>query len=73
MPKPLAMVRHDKCEPELCSPDKGNCEAENACSRHILKQEEAFESPILFYSDMCRGCGDCVAACPLNAIKMANT
>ena len=72
MPKPLALVIYDKCEPEKCSPDTGECEAENACSRNILKQEEAFESPILFPSDMCQGCGDCTVACPLDAIKLAD-
>ncbi|AOY59052.1 4Fe-4S ferredoxin iron-sulfur protein [Desulfococcus multivorans] len=34
----------------------------------MIKQlDGVFESPMIF-QDMCMGCWDCIAACPLNAI-----
>lgn len=72
MPKPKAVVKYDECAPEKCSPNDGICCAVEACTYHILKQEEAFESPILFPLDMCQGCGDCVHACSLDAIFLVN-
>ena len=73
MPKPVAMIKYDKCNPEKCNLDGGICDAELVCTRNILKQEEPFESPMLYPADMCQGCGDCVAACPFDAIKLTNT
>ena len=70
MPKPKAVVKYDKCAPEKCSPNDGICSAVEACTHDILKQEEAFESPIIFSLDMCQGCGDCAMACQLEAIML---
>ena len=68
MPKPKAGVKYDECVPEKCSPTDGICSAVEACTHTILKQEETYESPIVFPAYMCQGCGDCVNACPLDAI-----
>ena len=70
MPKLKAVVQHTRCDPKTCSPEDGICPAVKVCRREILEQEEPHESPVLLRSDMCRGCGDCVPACPLEAIKM---
>ena len=73
MPKPLAVIKYDKCIPEKCSPDKGICSAVEVCTHNILKQEEIHDSPMVFPADMCQGCGDCVQACSLDAILLVNT
>jgi len=47
-------------------------EAEKAvlvCSHKLLKQETPYEIPMMNPS-VCQGCGDCVRACPLKAIKI---
>ncbi|MHB9029894.1 MAG: 4Fe-4S binding protein [Candidatus Latescibacterota bacterium] len=70
MPKPKAIVQYNKCDPEKCSPDRGACSAVAACPRDILEQEEPFESPVIFSLDMCQGCGACVPACKLEAVRL---
>ncbi|MFC1485513.1 4Fe-4S binding protein [Candidatus Latescibacterota bacterium] len=72
MPKPKAVVKYDKCVPEKCSPSDGMCRAVEVCKHDILKQEEVYESPGGFPAFMCKGCGDCVQACPLEAIVLVN-
>jgi ferredoxin len=61
----VALVNFNKCRPEAC--DSGVCAAARACSRKLLKQEAPLE---IAMSDpfLCRGCGDCVRACPSKAI-----
>jgi translation initiation factor RLI1 len=63
----LALVNYRKCDPERC--EGGICAAALACSRKLLRQEAPYEVPM---TDpfTCRGCGDCVLACPLNAIEV---
>ena len=73
MPKPLALIEYDKCKPEKCSPNDGICCAVKVCTRSILKQEDIYESPMVFPADMCQGCSDCVKACSLGAIIIVNT
>ncbi len=68
MPKPKVFVQYSLCKPKQCSPEQGICAAAKACTRSILEQEEQCESPVLFFQDMCLGCGDCIRFCPLNAI-----
>jgi len=70
MPKPKALVKYKKCAPEKCSPNNGICSAVKVCIHNILIQEETYDSPMVFPADMCQGCGDCVQACPLNAITI---
>ena len=70
MPKPKAVVQYDKCKPEKCSPNDGICSAVKACTHNILKQEETYESPMVFPAEMCQGCSDCVMACQLEAIML---
>ena len=70
MPKPKAVIKYDKCKPEKCSPDMGICSAVEVCTHDILKQEEIYESPMVFPAEMCQGCGDCVQACSLDAITI---
>jgi translation initiation factor RLI1 len=63
----VALVDFSKCRPEDCN--SGVCAAAQACSRKRLKQETPREIPM---PDpfLCRGCGDCVRACPLKAITI---
>ncbi len=64
----IAMVDFNKCRPEECG--NGICKAAPACERKLLKQETAFEAPMTNPS-ICRACGDCLRACPLNAIQIS--
>jgi translation initiation factor RLI1 len=68
MPSKIALVDYNKCRPQEC--DSGACPAALACRYKLLKQEKANEAPM---ADpfICRGCGDCVRACPLKAIEIA--
>jgi len=67
MPGKMALIDFKKCHPENCS--SGICAAVLACSHKLLKQEANYEIPM---PDpfLCRGCGDCVRACPLKAIEI---
>ncbi|MFH1383227.1 MAG: 4Fe-4S binding protein [Chloroflexota bacterium] len=65
-----AMVVYDKCRPEECS--QGICQAAAACPRKLLKQEAPYETPMPDPA-LCRACGDCVRACPRNAVRIFNT
>lgn len=68
MPNKIALVNYNKCRPDIC--DSGICKAAQACRYKLLKQEQKYEIPM---ADpfICRGCGDCVNACPLKAIEIA--
>jgi len=68
--KSVALVDYKVCSPNECNPDEGICASVEACSKAILEQiDGTFESPIAD-QDMCLGCGDCVEACPLDAIRI---
>jgi len=67
MPKPVAVVDYRKCHPERC--DRGICLTVLACPNKVLKQEAPYEMPDP-NPTMCVGCGLCVQACPLKAIRM---
>jgi Fe-S-cluster-containing hydrogenase component 2 len=67
MPSKMALVDYKRCHPEKC--DSGVCAAVLACSHKLLKQEAPYEMPMTDPS-VCQGCGDCVRACPLKAIKI---
>jgi len=69
MPTKMALVDYKKCHPEKC--DSGICVAALACSHKLLKQIDGpYEVPMTDPS-LCRGCGDCVRACPMKAIQIA--
>jgi translation initiation factor RLI1 len=68
MPGNRALINYEKCRPEQCA--NGTCAATLACSRKLIKQEEPNEMPMMDPL-LCQGCGDCIKACPLEAIKMA--
>lgn len=63
------MVDYRKCDPSHCH--GGRCICIETCPRKLLKQEEPLDAPMLNQTD-CRGCGDCVRACPLGAIRLAS-
>ncbi|WP_028324623.1 hypothetical protein [Desulfatirhabdium butyrativorans] len=66
--KSFAMVDYDKCRPGDCNPETGRCAAAKACTHKVFKQIDGpFEQPMIF-QDMCMGCWDCIAACPLDAV-----
>jgi translation initiation factor RLI1 len=67
MPSKMALVDFGKCRPQNC-PD-GVCAAALACERKLLRQETPYQCPMPDPS-VCKGCGDCVRACPLKAIVM---
>ncbi|MGP8080263.1 MAG: hypothetical protein ACLPVI_07105 [Dehalococcoidales bacterium] len=65
----IILVNFAKCHPKNC--ENGICKAAGACNYKLLKQEKPYEIPMAA-SFICRGCGDCVRACPLKAIVIAN-
>ena len=65
-----AIIDLDRCDPHSCDPAGGICLALQACTHRILEQEAPFECPIILSQAMCVGCGDCVPACPLGAIRI---
>jgi Fe-S-cluster-containing hydrogenase component 2 len=68
--KSVALVDYIVCSPNKCNPDEAICAAVEACSKAVLEQIDGpFEAPIVD-QDMCLGCGDCVEACPLEAIRI---
>jgi len=69
MARKLALLDYHKCRPEEC--EDGICAAALACPSKLLKQEYPYTTPEPEPS-ACRACGDCIRACPLNAIKMVS-
>lgn len=67
MPRKMAVVDYNKCRPEQC--DSGKCPAALACPQKLLKQEEPYQAPMPDPS-ICKGCAECVRACPLKAMKL---
>lgn len=66
--KTFAIVNYKSCHPKSCDPQQGLCAAVPACTHKVVKQIDGpFESPAIF-QDLCMGCWDCIAACPLDAI-----
>ncbi len=68
MPGKMAMIDFNKCRPQEC--EDGVCKAAEACERKLLVQETAYEIPMT-NPFLCRGCADCVRACPVNAIQIS--
>ncbi|MDD5448079.1 MAG: 4Fe-4S binding protein [Actinomycetota bacterium] len=69
MPSKIALVDYKKCHPDTC--ESGICVAALACTRKLLKQEAPYEAPMADPS-LCKGCGDCVRACPLKAVEIVS-
>lgn len=69
MPSKVALIVYDKCRPAEC--DSGVCKAAAACTRKLLKQETPYEPPMP-HPSLCRACGDCVRACPAEAVRIVN-
>ena len=67
MPKKVALVDFEKCRPDKC--DKGICAAVQVCTHKLVKQEVPDDMP-MFHPSTCKGCGECVRACPLKAIQI---
>jgi translation initiation factor RLI1 len=65
----MALVIYDKCRPQQC--EQGKCAAAAACERRLITQEAPHEIPMTNPA-ICRGCGDCVRACPAGAVQMFN-
>jgi len=68
MASKIALVNYNKCRPARC--DNGICTAALACPRNLLRQENPYEVPMPDPS-ICRGCGDCIRACPLKAVEIS--
>jgi translation initiation factor RLI1 len=69
MARKAALLDYNKCVPGNC--DGGVCAATQACPSRLLKQEEPSAVPITEPS-FCRACGDCVRACPMQAIRIVS-
>ena len=67
MPKKMAVVDYQECRPEEC--EDGICLAVLACPKKLLSQEDKYEMPDPV-PNMCLGCGECLEACPLKAIRL---
>jgi translation initiation factor RLI1 len=67
--KSFATVNYEICNPRACSPNHGKCAAVPACTHKVIKQIDGFFEQPMVFQDMCMGCWDCVAACPLNAVQ----
>ena len=69
MPGKIALVNYNKCHPDQCQ--DGICRAALACRYKLLRQEKPHEIPM---ADpfICRGCGDCLRACPCQAIEITH-
>ncbi len=67
MPGKMALVNYNRCLPAQC--DSGICAAALACPHRLLKQEALYEAPMPDPA-LCRGCGDCVRACPRQAVMI---
>ena len=65
--RPLLTIDFNKCDPGNC--DKGICAAAGACPHRVFMQEEPYGFP-MHYVARCRCCGLCIAACPLQAIRI---
>ena len=68
MPGNRALINYEKCVPEHCA--DGTCAAALVCPRKLIKQEAPHEMPMMDPL-LCQGCGDCLKACPLGAIRLA--
>ena len=68
--KEFAMVDYDLCRPEKCNPGEGICASSKACAHKVIKQIDGRFEPPMVFQDICMGCWDCIAACPLDAIAM---
>lgn len=61
-------IRFPLCRPAACDPEGGTCAAARACTRRVLVQEDPGEAPMQLLRELCRGCDDCVTACPFGAV-----
>ena len=68
--KSFAMVDYETCSPAKCNPEEGFCMAVPACTHKVIKQIDGVFMPPIIFQDICMGCWDCVAACPLGAVQM---
>ena len=69
MARKTALLDYNRCSPGECA--GGICEAAQACLSRLLRQEEPYLVPMAEPS-FCRACGDCIRACPQQAIQMVS-
>jgi NAD-dependent dihydropyrimidine dehydrogenase PreA subunit len=67
MPQPKVILDYQACDPSYC--ENGVCAAALVCEKKVLKQEKPGELPELNPS-LCRGCVDCIPACPREALRL---
>ena len=67
MPRKRSMVDYGRCKPDRC--EGGVCLAAQACPNKVMRQEAPYEMPDV-HPTMCVGCGMCMQACPLGAVRV---
>ena len=68
MPAKMIVIDFNKCRPQECG--NGICLAAKVCEQKLLYQEKEYEIPLAIPSS-CRGCSDCIRACPLKAVRLS--
>ena len=67
--KPVPVINRESCKPKECGLGNG-CVAATLCPNNVIRQTNGVSEMPRVYKDSCSSCGDCVKACPLNAIMM---
>jgi translation initiation factor RLI1 len=70
MTRKMALLDYSRCLPSECD-DGGVCRVVDVCPSKLIKQEEPGLPPMTEPS-ACRACGECVRACPLDAIRIVS-
>lgn len=68
MPRKTVVIDYHACQPKTCK--DGVCRAVAVCEKKLIKQREPYDLPEVKAATLCLSCGDCVAACQEEAIRI---